>query len=112
MVPNSEQREKFLKEGGSIHLEQGKTYRTTPGKFDIAEIEARNNYKGTISNIPTSAYDSLLLYQLKKYRVQAVHIPYNRNGNQRKRAHLYFKSEKDLLLAQSCILYYFNTRLR
>ena len=112
ILPSTEQREKSLKEGWSIHLEHGKTYRTTPGKFDITEVEGRNNYKGIIFNIPTMAYDSLLLRQLKKYKVQAVHILNNRNGNQRKRAHLYFKSEEDLSLAQNCNLYYFNTKLR
>ena len=111
ILPNSEQRGKLLKESWSVYLELGKTYRTTPGKFDIAEIELRNTFRTIITNIPTTAYDSLLLRQLKKYKVQAVHILSNRNGNQRKRAHIYFKSEEDLLLAQSCTLYYLNTKL-
>ena len=111
IIPNSEQREKSLKESWSIHLEHGKTFRTTPGKFDITELEGRNQYRTVISNIPTTAYDSLLLRQLKKYKVQAVHILSNSNGNQRKKAHVYFKSEEDLLLAQSCSPFYFNTKL-
>ncbi|CAG8755516.1 33794_t:CDS:2, partial [Gigaspora margarita] len=39
ILPSSEQREKSLREGWSIHLDQGKIYRTTPGKFDVTETE-------------------------------------------------------------------------
>ncbi|CAG8795603.1 24341_t:CDS:1, partial [Gigaspora rosea] len=52
---------KMLKENWSLHLDHGKTYRTTPGKFNIAKLEERNRYRGTISNISTTVYDSLLL---------------------------------------------------
>ena len=94
-----------------MHLDQGKTYKITPGKFDITKLEERNRYKCTIGNIPTTIFDSLLLRQLRKYKVQAVYILNNHNGNQTKRAHIYFKSEEDLIQAQRYSLYYYNTKL-
>ncbi|CAG8811849.1 30523_t:CDS:2, partial [Gigaspora margarita] len=75
------------------------------------ELEKRNRYKGIISNIPTIVHDSLLLCQLKKYNVQAVHILNNRYGNQRQRVYVYFKSEKKLIQVQKYNIYYYNTKL-
>ncbi|CAG8797064.1 9331_t:CDS:1, partial [Gigaspora rosea] len=91
---------KIVKENWSLHLDYSKTYRTTSGKFNIAKLEKRNRYRGTISNIPTTAYDSLLLRQLKKYNVQVVHILNNCHGNQKQRAYVFFKLEEELLQAQ------------
>ncbi|CAG8801560.1 13276_t:CDS:2, partial [Gigaspora rosea] len=44
-LTNSEQREKSLKENWLVYLDHGKTYRATPGKFDIAKLEERNRYR-------------------------------------------------------------------
>ncbi|CAG8632018.1 10908_t:CDS:2, partial [Gigaspora rosea] len=105
------QKEKSLKENWSLHLDHGKTYKTIPRKFNIAKLEERNRYRGTIFNIPTTAYDSLLLHQLEKYNVQAVYILNNRYGNQRQRAYVFFNLEKELLQAQKYNIYYYNTKL-
>ncbi|CAG8702701.1 2147_t:CDS:2, partial [Gigaspora rosea] len=59
----AEQREKSLKEGWSIHLEHGKTYRTTPGKFDITEVEGRNNYKVTENLNGKNTNNSVFYYK-------------------------------------------------
>ena len=106
-----EQRETSLRENWSVHLDQEKTYRVTPERFNLEELEERSRFKATIYNIPKIALDSLFLRQLKKYKVQAVHILTNRNGNQSRRAHIYFKNEEDLVLAQKSNIYYYNTKL-
>ena len=111
IITNVEKRESSLRENWSIHLDQGKTYRTTPGKFSNNELEQRNKYRATITNVPKIATDSLLLRQLKKHKAQAVHILNNCNGNQSRRAHIYFKTEAELVQAQKHNLYYFNTKL-
>ncbi|CAG8813903.1 5845_t:CDS:1, partial [Gigaspora rosea] len=100
-----------LREHWSIVLSQKKTYMVTPGRFDIAELEKRNNYRGIIRNIPTKATKSLLLRQLKKYKVQAVQILNNSNGNKARRAYIYFSSEQDKKAAQDTSVYYFDTKL-
>ena len=111
IATNLEKRENSLRDNWSVQLNQGKTYRTTPGRFDSTMLEDRNKYKCTIYNVPRTALDSLLLRQLKKYNVQAVHTLCNRNGNQSGRAHIYFKSEEDRIQAQKTSLYYYNTKL-
>ncbi|CAG8805263.1 21522_t:CDS:2, partial [Gigaspora rosea] len=100
IITKIEKRETSLREHWSIVLSQKKTYMVTPGRFDIAELEKRNNYRGIIRNISTRATDSLLLHQLKKYKVQAVQILNNSNGNRARRAYIYFSSEQDKKAAQ------------
>ena len=108
---NIKTRENSLKENWSLHLSQGKTYRTTPGIFDHKKLEERSKYKATIYNVSNTALDSLLLRQLKDHKVQAVHILSNRHGNRCGKAQLYFETEEDLVHAQSSNIYYFDTKL-
>ena len=61
MLTNSDKKEMSLKDNWSVHLDQGKTYRITPGRFDNSILEERNKFKSTIYNIPKIALDSLLL---------------------------------------------------
>ena len=51
IIADIERKENSLKESWSIHLDQSKTYRIIPGKFDITKLEERNRYKCTIRNI-------------------------------------------------------------
>ena len=107
----NEKHVKALKDHWSITLSQGRTYRTTPGEFNFTEVEKRNEHRATIHNLPLRSLDSLLLRQLKYLKVQAVHILKNSNGNQARRAHVYFKSQQDKRAALGANVYYFNTKL-
>ncbi|CAG8762760.1 22277_t:CDS:1, partial [Gigaspora rosea] len=111
IITKIEKREASLREHWSIVLSQKKTYMVTPGRFDIAELEKRNNYRGIICNIPTRATESLPLRQLRKYKVQAIQILNNSNGNKARRAYIYFSSEQDKKAAQDTSVYYFDTKL-
>src|SRR5260364_372420 len=58
---DSKRKEEALKNSWSVYLDKGKTYRTTPGRFNLEELESRNKYKLVIKNLPNHAIDTLLL---------------------------------------------------
>jgi hypothetical protein len=94
-----------------IGLENGKLARLTIGNYDIEELKGREEFRATLSNVPSTACETLLLRALSATGAKAVYIPYNSNRNPRCIAKVFFKSKEDLEKALNRSLYYYNTRL-
>jgi hypothetical protein len=94
-----------------IGLENGKLARLTIGNYDIEKLKEREEFKATLSNVPSTACETLLLRTLSSTGAKAVYIPYNSNRNPRCIAKVFFKSKEDLEKALNRSLYYYNTRL-
>jgi hypothetical protein len=77
----NEKRKAMLDQAWSVHFEEGKTCRVTPGTFAREVLEKRALYKAIVKNIPMTAIEVLLLRQLKAVKAKAVYILVNRNRN-------------------------------
>ncbi|CAG8832717.1 27096_t:CDS:2, partial [Gigaspora margarita] len=87
-----------LKKAWAIHFEGEKTKRISSGEFNSNTIQERKKFHAIIKNLLKDALESSMLRQFKNINTKMVHIPES-NGNQRRRAFIYFESETDLSLA-------------
>ena len=85
----------------SIPVNNNKLVRVTKGIEDHEAREKQRRYTAKLTELPGSASEVLLLRSLKSKGVKSVHIPPNRNGNQRRTATIMFATEEDMKAAQT-----------
>ena len=95
----------------SLHYEEGRLCRLTPGKFDAELLKKRKEHRAILRGLPHIALEAALLRQLGRMKAKMVFIPKNSNGNQRSVAFVYFKNNEDLNTAIENVAWYYNTRL-
>jgi hypothetical protein len=107
----SEEQIRKIKANWVIGLENGKLARLTTGNINREDLREREGFRATLTNVPSSAQEALLLRALRSTEAKSVYIPYNSNRNPSRIAKVFFKSEEDMKKALNRSIYYFNTKL-
>jgi hypothetical protein len=107
---NREQEEK-IRANWVIGLENGKLARLTIGNQNLEDLKKREGFRAILTNVPSTAHETLLLRALQAAGAKAVYIPYNSNRNPSHIAKVFFKSKEDMEKALNRNIYYFNTKL-
>jgi hypothetical protein len=84
----------------------------TIGSYSKETLKEREGFRATLTNIPSSAQETLLLRALQSTGAKTVYIPYNSNRNPGRIAKVFFKCKEDLNRALGRSIYYYNTRLQ
>ena len=82
--------------------------------IDVANpkfLKEKEEYRATLTNIPSIAQETLLLWLLWQTGAKAVFIPYNSNRNPSHTAKVFFESQEEIDYAVKRNIYYYNTRL-
>jgi hypothetical protein len=108
---NSEEQERKIKTNWVLGLENGKLTRLTLGMINAEDLKEREGFRAILTNIPSSALETLLLRSLQATGAKAVYIPYNSNRNPCRIAKVFFKTKEDRDRAVNRNIYYFNTKL-
>ena len=95
----------------AIPVDNNKLVRVTRGIEDHEAREEQRKYTAKLTELPKSASEILLLRSLRSKGAKSVHIPPNRNGNQRSTATIMFATERDMKAAQSKPFMFNNFRL-
>ena len=72
---------KKIKANWVVGLENGKLARLTVGNLNTEDLKEREGYRATLTNIPSTAHETLLLRALQVTEAEAVYILYNSNRN-------------------------------
>ena len=108
----NEEKKRLLKNVWAMHYESGKTVRITTGRFDTEELLNRKEFRLILREVPHKATEVTLLRQFINIKIKMVHIPNNRNGNQRGMAFVYLATNYDLQRALSTKPFYYNEQIR
>ena len=95
----------------SIPVDKNKLVRVTKGVEDYEAREKQKQYTAKLTELPSNASEVLLLRCLRSKGAKSVHIPPNRNGNQRRTATIIFATEEEVEAAQSKPIMYNNFRV-
>src|SRR6185295_5242325 len=95
----------------SIPVDKNKLVRVTKGIEDYEAREKQKQYTAKLTELPSNASEVLLLRCLRSKGAKSVHIPPNRNGNQRRTATIIFATEEEVKAAQSKPIMYNNFRV-
>jgi hypothetical protein len=95
----------------AIPVDNNKLVRVTKGIEDYEARGKQRRYTAKLTELPRNASEVLLLRCLRSKKAKSVHIPPNRNGNQKRTATIMFASEEDMKAAQSKPIMYNNFRV-
>jgi hypothetical protein len=107
----SEEQLRKIRANWVIGLENGKLARLTIGNINREDLRERERFRVTLTNVPSTAQETLLLRALRSTEAKSVYIPYNSNRNPSRIAKVFFKSEEDMKKALNRSIFYFNTKL-
>jgi len=95
----------------AIPVDNNKLVRVTKGIEDYETREKQRRYIVKLTELLRNASEVLLLRCLRSKKVKSVHIPPNRNENQKRTVTIMFASEEDMKAAQSKPIMYNNFRV-
>lgn len=108
---HGEEQERKLRTNWAIGLENGKLARISLGEPNIKELREREGFRAIVTNIPSTAQETLLLRALRPTGAKTVYIPYNSNRNPSQIAKVFFETQEDMEAAMHRNVYYYNTKL-